>query len=95
MVTELARFFITHGQEEDFVAAYQAARTYLENAEGYRGHHMHRVAESPSDFVLIVSWDSLDAHVKGFRESEAYVEWRRLIGPYFSASPEVVHLNQI
>ena len=95
MITELARFFITKGQEEQFVAAYQAARTYLENAEGYREHRMHRVVEDPTQFVLSVSWDSLDAHVKGFRESEAYVEWRSLIGPYFSSAPEVVHLNQV
>jgi hypothetical protein len=38
-----------------------------------------------------VEWDSLDAHVVGFRESDAFSAWRALIGPFFASPPEVVH----
>jgi hypothetical protein len=29
----------------------------------------------------------------GFRKSEAFLEWRKLIGPYFEAAPNMEHFN--
>ncbi len=45
----------------------------------------------PTINLLLVQWDTLEAHTKGFRESQNFIEWRALLGPYFAAPPEVHH----
>jgi len=33
----------------------------------------------------------VEDHTVGFRESELFVQWRALIGPFFANPPEVEH----
>ena len=40
---------------------------------------MRRGIENPDSFILLVQWDSVDDHMKGFRESPAFTEWRALL----------------
>ncbi len=37
------------------------------------------------------SRDSLEDHTVGFRNSQAFADWRALVGPFFAAPPEVEH----
>jgi heme-degrading monooxygenase HmoA len=95
MVLEIARFSIVPGQEDDFAAAYAHARELLVTSPGCRTIRMTRGIESPSTFVLMVEWDSLDAHEVGFRQSERFPAWRALIGPYFAEAPAVEHYTDL
>ncbi|KFB06875.1 hypothetical protein ALLO2DRAFT_00162 [Frankia sp. Allo2] len=88
---EVARFDIKPGSEDDFVAAYHGVRAELVGTPGCRSARMTRGVESPSSFVLLVEWDSLDAHLTNFRESERFVRWRAALGPYFDGTPTVAH----
>jgi heme-degrading monooxygenase HmoA len=91
MVLEIARFAILAGREDDFVSAYHEARELLAATDGFRSARMTRGVESPSRFVLLVEWESLEAHTENFRESERFVRWRELIGPFFDGAPDVEH----
>lgn len=91
MVLEIAEFNIQPGQEEDFVAAFREARPLVEATEGFRSARMTRGIESSSTFVLLVEWDTLEAHTQNFRKSDRYPRWRALIGPYFAGDPVVRH----
>lgn len=91
MVIEHAIFTITPGSEADFEAAIGLAQAQIAASNGFRGLILSRGIESPSTFLLLVEWDSIEDHVVGFRESERFIEWRRLISPYFSGAPEVAH----
>ena len=91
MVLEIADFAVAPGREDEFAAAYATAVAQLEASEGFRSARMTRGIESPSRFVLIVEWDSLEAHTVGFRQSERFSRWRELIGPYFDGPPRVEH----
>lgn len=56
---------------------------------------MTRSIESPSRFVLLIEWDSVEAHTVGFRESENFGRWRALLGPYFDGAPHVEHFEDV
>jgi len=56
---------------------------------------LQRVVEQPGHYRLIVGWDSIDDHMVHFRASDAYGEWRALVGHFFSRSPEVYHLDDV
>jgi heme-degrading monooxygenase HmoA len=95
MVLEVAQFDITAGQEEDFASAYKTARQLLADTPGCRSVRMTRGIETPTRFILLVEWDSVEAHEVNFRQSPSFPEWRRLIGPYFASTPLVEHYADI
>ncbi|MCM3923719.1 antibiotic biosynthesis monooxygenase [Frankia sp. AiPs1] len=90
-VLEIARFDVQPGTEDKFVAAYREVRTEVVGTPGCRSARLTRGIESPSSFVLLVEWDSLDSHLKNFRESDRFVRWRTALGPYFAGPPSVAH----
>jgi heme-degrading monooxygenase HmoA len=95
MVLEVAIFNILPGQESAFAEAYGKAREMLLSTEGFISARMTRGIESPSRFVLLVEWDSVDAHIENFRASERFTTWRGLIGPYFDGAPTVEHFEDL
>lgn len=95
MVLEIARFSIIPGREDDFAAAYAQARELLVASPGCRTIRMTRGIESPSSFVLMVEWDSLEDHEVGFRQSERFPAWRGHIGPFFAEPPAVEHYTDL
>jgi heme-degrading monooxygenase HmoA len=95
MVLEIADFAILPGSEERFAAAYREAVAHLAATPGFRAARMTRGIESPSRFVLLVEWDTVEAHTVGFRESESFGTWRALLGPYFDGPPKVEHFADL
>jgi quinol monooxygenase YgiN len=51
--------------------------------------------ESPSRFVLLVEWDSVEAHDQNFRATDRFGQWRAVIGPYFDGPPNVEHFTDV
>ena len=80
MILEVALIDIQPGEEEAFAAAYREAHPIVRATPGFRSIRMTRGVESPSRFVLLVEWDSIEAHLENFRASERFGEWRALIG---------------
>jgi heme-degrading monooxygenase HmoA len=95
MVLEVANIDVVPGKEAGFIAAYQGAVTEVSEVEGCRSIRMTRGIESPSRFVLLVEWDSVEAHQQGFRATDRFTRWRAAIGPFFAAPPHVEHFNDV
>ncbi|WP_203961668.1 antibiotic biosynthesis monooxygenase family protein [Actinocatenispora thailandica] len=95
MVLEVGLIDVTTGSEDDFATAYRTARELLTDTPGCRSVRMTRGVESPSRFVLLVEWDSVEAHEKNFRASDRFARWRGLIGPYFAQPPRVEHFTDL
>jgi heme-degrading monooxygenase HmoA len=93
MVLEVALINVVPGREDEFLAAYAKARPVLAGTDGCRSIRMTRGIETPSRFVLLVEWDSVDAHLDNFRATERFTTWRGLIGPYFDGAPTVEHFT--
>jgi len=95
MVLEVAIIDIEPGREDDFVAAYSKARPLVVSTPGFRSVRMTRGIESPSRFVLLVEWDTIEAHLENFRATDRFTRWRALIGPYFAQPPHVEHYTDV
>ncbi|NJC70449.1 antibiotic biosynthesis monooxygenase [Planosporangium thailandense] len=91
MVIEVALIDVQEGREDDFAAAYAKAKSLVETTPGCRSVRMTRGVETPTRFVLLVEWDSVEAHIDNFRASDRFTEWRAMIGPYFDGAPRVEH----
>jgi heme-degrading monooxygenase HmoA len=93
-IVERAIFSIKPGTErKDFIAAFAKARPHIEAAHGFQRLEMRPGIESPDSWLLMVWWDTVDDHIKGFRESEGFAEWRKHLGPFFDLGkpPAVEH----
>jgi heme-degrading monooxygenase HmoA len=95
MVLEMAVIDVQTGSENAFEDAYRQARPLLISTPGCNSARMTRGVESPSRFVLLAEWDSVEAHEDNFRATERFVQWRALLSPYFSGPPVVEHFTNI
>lgn len=93
MIREIAHLTIKPGTQEAFEAAVKKAQPLFERATGCRRVELHHVIEKPEAYILLVTWNTLDDHLKGFRESEDFKTWRSLVGGFFASAPDVVHSN--
>jgi heme-degrading monooxygenase HmoA len=91
MVLEVALFTIKEGEEAAFEQAYRAGRDLLATTPGCLSVRLTRGVESPSKAVLLVEWDSVEAHEQNFRATDRWVAWRGHVGPFFAAPPLVEH----
>jgi heme-degrading monooxygenase HmoA len=95
MILEVATITVVPGQETSFVEAYRTARAVLTGTPGFRSVRMTRGVESPSTFVMLVEWDSVQAHEENFRATDRFPRWRAAIGGFFAAPPHVEHYLDI
>ena len=93
VVLEVALIDVTDADR--FATAYRAAREILVTTPGCRSVRMTRGIEAPDRFVLLVEWDSVEAHEVGFRQTDRFPRWRELIEPYFAAPPRVEHFTDV
>ncbi len=94
-VLEVALIEVRPGAEDDFVSAYRGARHVLASTPGCRSVRMTRGVESPARFTLLVEWDSVEAHIGNFRNTDRYEQWRAAIGPHFAQPPVVEHFGDV
>ncbi len=95
MVLEVGDFHVEPGTEADFIAGYHQAREFLAGAPGCQSVRMLQSVETPTRFTLLVVWDSVEAHVDGFRSSDRAPAWRAPMSPFFAKTPFVEHFNDI
>ena len=95
MVLEIADIRVRPGSEADFVAAFRGVRAVLDETEGCRSVRMTQGIESSDRFVLLVEWDSVEAHEENFRATDRFGTWRGAIGPFFAAPPHVEHVADL
>ena len=95
MVLEVALIDVHPGQEDAFAAAYRLGHPILAGTPGCRSVRMTRGVESASRFVLLVEWDSVEAHLENFRNTDRFAQWRGHIGPFFAQPPLVEHFTDV
>ena len=91
MVLELAILNVIPNREKDFEAAFAKASPIISSMSGYMSHQLHRCLEKPNQYVLLVKWETLEAHTVGFRGSEGYQEWKKLLHHFYDPFPNVEH----
>jgi heme-degrading monooxygenase HmoA len=95
MILEVVMLPVIPGKELEFEAAFRQASPIIASMKGYVSHDLHRCIESPSKYLLIVGWETLEDHTIGFRGSAEYQEWKRLLHHFYDPFPVVEHFEQI
>lgn len=96
MILELADIRIAPGQNAAFEEAIERGlRTVISHAKGFAGFKVNRGMESPERYILQIFWDTLEDHTVGFRQSEAFAQWRAIVGPFFAGPPVVEHFELV
>ena len=95
MFVEIAQIDVKPGMEAEFEAGVAAAAPLFKRAKGCSGLALHRSVEKPGRYRLYVDWATVENHTVGFRGSEDFKEWRRLVGHCFQEPPSVEHTAQV
>ncbi|WP_456824226.1 antibiotic biosynthesis monooxygenase family protein [Cellulomonas sp. P5_E12] len=90
-VTEHALLPVRAGQEEAFELALAEAVPLVAGIPGFRGIHVSRGVERTGTYLLLIGWDSVEAHEVGFRGSPQYARWRELLHRFYEPFPAVEH----
>ncbi|MDJ0695537.1 antibiotic biosynthesis monooxygenase [Mastigocoleus sp. MO_188.B34] len=80
---------------DEFEAAFQQASKIIAAIPGYLSHELQKCIEVPNRYILLVRWETLEAHTIGFRESPEYQEWKRLLHHFYDPFPVVEHYYSI
>ena len=95
MIRELAEIDIKPGHEGDFESVVERAAKLFLASKGCLSFSILRSMEQPSRYRMVVGWETIEDHMVEFRNSDAFLEWRRLAGPHFASTPRVEHLTLI
>lgn len=94
MILELADIRIQPGKQNEFDAAIQRGIIeVISKSKGFQGYKINKSIETPERYVLMIFWDTLENHTVDFRQSQAFQEWRAIVGPFFAAPPTVEHFT--
>lgn len=94
MILEVATLNVRPGQEAAFEEAMRKARPLMEASAGFGGMSLRRCVETPNRYMLSVSWNGLEDHTVGFRQSERYQKWRELLHHFYDPFPTVEHYGE-
>jgi heme-degrading monooxygenase HmoA len=95
MVVEIALLKAKSGAADELRKGLQAARAVIARAPGYLRSEFYQGVESPDSFILRVEWETLEAHISGFRQSPLLPEWRRHFYHFVDGTPVVTHYVSI
>jgi heme-degrading monooxygenase HmoA len=96
MILELADIRIHPGQNAAFEEAIaHGLRDVISQAVGFQGFKVNKGIENPERYVLQIFWDTLENHTVDFRQSDLFVQWRGIVGPFFAAPPVVEHFDLV
>ena len=95
MIYELAEIDVKDGHADAFIAAVAEAKPLFLGCAGCHSVRLTRSIEHPLRFRLAVQWETIDDHMVGFRNSDAFLEWRRLVSPHFAGTPKVEHMEMV
>ncbi len=95
MILEQAVLPVKAGQESDFEAAFDTARSIIAGRPGFRSLTLSRCVERPGTYLLLVEWDTLEDHTEGFRGSPEYQRWRELLHHFYEPFPTVEHFEPV
>ena len=95
MILELAILNVRRGRAAEFERAFRDAQRIISSMFGYVSHELQRCLEVEDKYVLLVRWQRLEDHTEGFRGSDEYQEWKRLLHHFYDPFPTVEHYELV
>jgi heme-degrading monooxygenase HmoA len=95
MILELAILNVKEGKQFEFENDFRTASQYISAIDGYIKHALKKCIEIENQYVLLVEWNSVEAHEVGFRKSPQYLKWKELLHDYYDPFPQVLHYEDL
>ncbi|MFD2613102.1 antibiotic biosynthesis monooxygenase family protein [Paenibacillus gansuensis] len=95
MILESAVLPVKPTLQPGFEEAFRQASAIISSMQGYIRHELHRCMENGNQYLLLVWWETLEDHTVGFRQSEQYQEWRKLLHHFYEPFPVVEHYSEV
>ena len=95
MILEAVMLQVRPGSETEFEAAFRQAGQYIAATPGYKRHELQRCLEVGGKYLLLVTWETLEAHTISFRGSAQYQEWKKLLHHFYDPFPVVEHFEAV
>ena len=95
MILEVAVLNVKRGTGSQFEEAFREASNIIREMRGYISHELHRCIESDDKYLLLVQWQTLSDHEIGFRQSEQYQQWKKLLHHFYEPFPTVEHYESV
>ncbi|AWG20500.1 antibiotic biosynthesis monooxygenase [Flavobacterium faecale] len=95
MILEMAILQVKKGEEVSFESDFVIASQFIQSISGYVSHSLRKCIEVENKYLLLVEWKKLEDHTVGFRESESYLEWKKLLHHYYDPFPVVEHYEMV
>jgi len=95
LILEVAILDVKPGQESRFETAFEKAQEIISSMNGYVSHQLQKCIENPNRYILLVNWQTLEDHTKGFRESDEYQKWRAMLHHFYDPFPIVEHYEKV
>ncbi|MCZ4242434.1 antibiotic biosynthesis monooxygenase family protein [Pedobacter punctiformis] len=95
MILEVAILNVKSGLSVDFEKAFKEAEKIICSMSGYISHQLQKCIETEDKYILLVRWETLEAHTKGFRTSPEYQDWKKLLHHFYDPFPTVEHYIEV
>lgn len=95
MILEVAILDVIPGRTAAFETNFSIAKALISSIPGFVSLQLQRCHEQPDRYILLVNWQTLEAHTAGFRGSVQYQEWKKLLHEFYDPFPVVQHYSLV
>lgn len=95
MILETAILTIKPNMHQEFEDAFKKASTVITSVPGYISHDLQRCIEIENQYLLLVKWQTLEAHTIGFSQSEQLHTWKKLLYHFYDSTPTIKHYQTL
>ena len=95
MILEVAILDVKDGMSDEFETSFKQAAKIISSIPGYISHELQKCIEVQNRYILLVRWETFEAHTVGFRKSAEYQEWKKLLHHFYEPFPIVEHYYSI
>jgi quinol monooxygenase YgiN len=91
VITEIIRYTIPLQSHQEFARDYEKAVRVLMKSPHCKGYELMRCEDNPDNWLLIIRWASVEAHLTGFRQSPEFSVFLELVKRYIPHIQEMKH----
>lgn len=94
MILEVAVLKTKPNQNREYESAFLEVSGIIASMPGYVSHNLHKCIEVENQYLLLVNWETLEAHI-GFRQSQEYQTWKETLHHFYDPFPVVEHYQTV
>jgi len=95
MILEVAILDVKSDKSKEFEDTFKEAQKIISSMNGYVSHNLQKCIENNNRYLLTVTWETLQDHTIGFRQSKEYLQWKKLLHHFYDPFPIVEHYSKI